>query len=1195
MDKKVLSGSTNHRIKRETVTEEQSVYVVSSDGQDVPGCLNSAESNVTCGSITYVINERCSINSLLAIRIGSYTGTQVLREPLQNVSSIAQAYPCRVQLEGIVASNGTKPVVSLNDQASRKDHIFSMLLKRSMQSCIPESMPGFCEHLPKLEMINITLENMLLDNYGHKISFTNVYFYEFGLISPANSTHGCLFYCRGCLFTLHPMKIPKSAIKSFLKFEECVLAEIIMEEIKLYSTEIQVSFTNKLLANFTDVELTRTLGQNDSSKMTFQQIDEFTESHWESPAVEFTMENIKCSDNKPDGSMITLHFSNFISNRSMVLINNAIIVGSSSFLEYIVDAGAETSTADHHIKLSDLNITNNQGKKEIISVTHNAKGTIILEKSLLNGNGIESRSMVFMSTTGGTIYITNCVFSGNHGYNRGVVHITSRFHYPASVKINDSSFVNNTAGKIINTTGYGGAVYLESKSVELTVTEGTFTSNKANKGGALMIFVPDISEGSLDSVSTTPAVTQPNPIVQPAAQQTFSQDNITESTTDAMLTTTSSSLAFPVDSTTSYNVRVNISFTTFSENYAFTQGGGILFKGEGHYAVAMNSVKFESNSAHWGSGMIVDGNDGTVHMSLTLCEFLNNTWKAYPGQNENQCLGGAISIHTNIVERILMSENSLLQNTGIVGGALAVCSNQVQSLMIRYTNVEGNVAKDSNLSNFENSGFGGGFFIKILGNSPGISKLNITHSTAKGNTGNRGGGFLRVEVENEAMLNIHIKASTFTGNQAELGYGGAISLHRKTQFIHQSENPQLFTVNGCLFELNSGDEGGAISVKTGPSDCEIKFVDTTFKQNTGHIWGGALFIKYDPATENNNPFAIELRFNTVYMVENRIENPRGREGAGGAAYISFYPSSCFFSVTVEDSNIRNNSAPNSGGGLYVLLRPYNSKTDIIRSNFTRNMAGHGGAMKLYLTEEKSSQKEDNEEPFTFNISNCAFWDNTADHGGAIFQANEKELNESILGFIFVTRSTFSCCNEDIYFDTRNGTFIFSTLIAHLNEVSILEISEAEERSCSVPGIMIENYMKPMSIISVSYFCEAARVVYEYNRKLINDTYTYDSFLNGRKVDGLYSVNLGCGNCQEHPYRLGNGNLSLSKVEQLKTDENHYIESLFGIHTLKSYPCRVCPFGGKCYLGKINARPNYWGYKDKNDIFNLSVLSQRLLL
>ena len=376
VNKKVLSGSTNHRIKRETVTEENIVYVVSSDGQDIPACLNSAESNVTCGSITYVVNERCFISNVLTIRIESYDGTYIFREPWQNVNSTAQAYPCRVQLEGIV-SNGTKPTVSLSDQVSRKDQIFSVLLKQSSQLCFPESMPGLCKYLPKLEMKNISLENISIDNYGHKVSFTDVLFYEFGFLFSANYTHGCVLHCRGCLFTLHPMKIPKLYNgRSVLKFEECVSAEIIMEEAKLYSTEIQVSFTNKLLANFTDTEMTRTSGHNSSSKMTFLQIDEFMASYWESPTVEFVMKNVRCFNNKPISSMVALNFSNSALNRSNVRIDNATILSSTSFLEYTVDAGAETSMmpAEHLIKLSNLNITNNQGNKEIVSVTQNLNG-----------------------------------------------------------------------------------------------------------------------------------------------------------------------------------------------------------------------------------------------------------------------------------------------------------------------------------------------------------------------------------------------------------------------------------------------------------------------------------------------------------------------------------------------------------------------------------------------------------------------------------------------------------------------------------------------------------------------------------------------------------------------------------------------------------------------------------------------------
>ena len=87
-----------------------------------------------------------------------------------------------------------------------------------------------------------------------------------------------------------------------------------------------------------------------------------------------------------------------------------------------------------------------------------------------------------------------------------------------------------------------------------------------------------------------------------------------------------------------------------------------------------------------------------------------------------------------------------------------------------------------------------------------------------------------------------------------------------------------------------------------------------------------------------------------------------------------------------DSNILNNSAPNSGGGLHLILRPFKSKTNILRSNFSRNIAEYGGAMKLYLTEERSSPNEENDDPLTFNISSCTFINNMAGNGGAIFQS-----------------------------------------------------------------------------------------------------------------------------------------------------------------------------------------------------------------
>ena len=44
-----------------------------------------------------------------------------------------------------------------------------------------------------------------------------------------------------------------------------------------------------------------------------------------------------------------------------------------------------------------------------------------------------------------------------------------------------------------------------------------------------------------------------------------------------------------------------------------------------------------------------------------------------------------------------------------------------------------------------------------------------------------------------------------------------------------------------------------------------------------------------------------------------------------------------------------------------------------------------------------------------------------------FKAHNNDLNESILGFINVTETTFRCCDKDLKFEVRNGTFIFPSL------------------------------------------------------------------------------------------------------------------------------------------------------------------------
>ena len=62
-----MVGTMNHRIKRQTI--EEYIYTVSHDGQDNITCLDETNPRMNCGTVTYIINERCHLDVLLIIRL----------------------------------------------------------------------------------------------------------------------------------------------------------------------------------------------------------------------------------------------------------------------------------------------------------------------------------------------------------------------------------------------------------------------------------------------------------------------------------------------------------------------------------------------------------------------------------------------------------------------------------------------------------------------------------------------------------------------------------------------------------------------------------------------------------------------------------------------------------------------------------------------------------------------------------------------------------------------------------------------------------------------------------------------------------------------------------------------------------------------------------------------------------------------
>ena len=110
------------------------------------------------------------------------------------------------------------------------------------------------------------------------------------------------------------------------------------------------------------------------------------------------------------------------------------------------------------------------------------------------------------------------------------------------------------------------------------------------------------------------------------------------------------------------------------------------------------------------------------------------------------------------------------------------------------------------------------------------------------------------------------------------------------------------------------------------------------------------------------------------------------------------------------------------------------------------------------------------EPSLLNIQNPNFSDNMAGEGGVIYQTfpengePPKVTTTTSHSRITIRNARFSCCKDDIEYVSANGTFLYSKMIAELRNVEIREDSEVEKRPCVVPGVMLENYLKPMACI-----------------------------------------------------------------------------------------------------------------------------------
>ncbi len=461
------------------------------------------------------------------------------------------------------------------------------------------------------------------------------------------------------------------------------------------------------------------------------------------------------------------------------------------------------------------------------------------------------------------------------------------------------------------------------------------------------------------------------------------------------------------------NVKVGndrlLSYVESSEESTVARAGGAAILNQ-NSVVNMYGGIIENNAVKTEHTITTDAQGAEVKNETAGCGgavFSNGAFNMYGGtiRNNEALRGGAIYIMkpTTLVAGTIQGNRS-----HTYGGAVSTSASQYANLYI------GDEAAGKTLlikDNYSTSA-GGALYsntsapIIVLGNalfegnhsdySGGAiytgGSLVVRNSTFRGNSSLYSAGaifFHNTKDSTWQPREAEITGCVFEENQASLG--GAITFSRsnkddpnatgvvakvadcrfyKNEAIKNDANPgnggaiyvtQLAdaTITGCEFTENvAASSGGGVSVN---GQAHAKLTDSVFTGNTA-VSGGGMYLSVDTTSTLNN---------LTFTGNKAVPSASGTGGTGGAIY------GYSASVTMKNMDIRNNTAAQNGGAIYLNAITLTLGAD---TKIEGNSAGeHGGA--FYLTYRTN---EDNTKTGAKLILNdIELKGNTAKSGGAI--------------------------------------------------------------------------------------------------------------------------------------------------------------------------------------------------------------------
>jgi predicted outer membrane repeat protein len=614
-----------------------------------------------------------------------------------------------------------------------------------------------------------------------------------------------------------------------------------------------------------------------------------------------------------------------------LLAANTCLAGSEAeFDDCISGAATNGDTTEIQLTASFTDTDNNviaAGKK--IVITSGGSGPWTLTRATTTG-------FFLTVASGAELTLENLVIQGSTSTAANSALISNS----GALTINDGATLQGQGG----TFNISGAVYLLSNSTA-TMNGGTIQNMTDSNYGAAF----NLGTNNNISLTINGGTIQNNTTTSHGSAIYTSNNNANANTitiTGGTFQNNSAGTAGTVHGGViyaAYNVAINISGGTFDGNSAYVSGGAIYLQGNATYrtTLGVTSGTFTNNSVTNGSG----GNGGAIMLNgyadATITgnvQFTGNTSGVAGLTNKH---GGAIYMNANNTLNV-GSGVSFTNNTAYGFGGAIYATGAPSSVTINDATFSGNRSVPAT-----GAAGGGALYLTGIGSASatgviGVQNNTFTNNLAQPTADNAGANGGAVNISSAATYGTNAtytfannalreNQALATGTGTAAGGGAYLS----TPYLTTVSNNSIAN-NTATNPDNSRGSGGGLydgwTLGDSPAGTTHVLAGNTITGNTSGGNGGGIFF---------NAAGSATAFLPIVISGSNISNNQALSGAAGGVRTAN-----FTTLTLRSSNINNNTAGTTGGGLSLgnavnLLIADDSSTININGN---HAGGSGGGV-----------------------------------------------------------------------------------------------------------------------------------------------------------------------------------------------------------------------------------------------------------